>query len=73
MLVITKGLLSGYKINPSTIYEARNAKVLCLFENSALSGLLCLYNIVFFFDHSTPTMAVANNAAGELVPDMVER
>ena len=54
MLVIMKGLLSGYNIGLSTIHEAWNAKVLCLFENAAYLDLLFfLYNIVqytFFFD-----------------------
>ena len=46
MLVIMKGLLSGYNIYPSTIYEACNTKELRLFENAASSGPFFLYNIV---------------------------
>ena len=43
--MIMKGLLSGYSINILTIHEARNAKVLCLFENAAYLELL-------FFEYS---------------------
>ena len=72
MLVMMKGLLSGYNIDSRSICEARNAKVLCLFEKAALSGPF-FYNIVLFFDHSTSTMAAAGPARGELVPDMVDQ
>ena len=47
-----KGLLSGYNINISTIHEAQNAKVLCLFANAAYLDLFLfctiLYNMPFF-------------------------
>ena len=52
MLVIMKGMLSGYNIYLSTIHEARNAKVLCLFGNPAYLDLFIfctiLYNMPFF-------------------------
>ena len=46
MMVIMKGLLSGYNINLSIIDEAQNAKVLCLFENPAY---LDLFSIQYAF------------------------
>ena len=70
MLVIMKGLLSGYNIDPSTIHEAQNAEVLCLFENPAYLELF-LYNMPFY--HSTSTMAAAGPAHGKLVSDMVNQ
>ena len=45
MLVIMRALLSGYNIGLSTIHEAHNVKVLCLFANASSSGPF-LYNIV---------------------------
>ena len=42
MLVIMKALLSGYNIGLSTIHEARNAKVLCLFAKAAYLDLFIL-------------------------------
>ena len=72
ILVIMKGLLSGYNINLSTIHEAWNAKVLCLFENTAYLDLFIFVQYAFFPDHSTSTMAAAGPARGELVLDMVD-
>ena len=47
MLVIMKGLLSGYNIGLSTIHEAWNAKVLCLFAKAAYLDLFFTrYSIV---------------------------
>ena len=72
MLVIMKALLSGYSIDPSTIHEAQNTKVLCLFENAASSGpffvqyCTILYSMPFF-DHSKSTMVAAGPTHGELV------
>ena len=71
MLVIMRGLLSGYNIDPSTIHEAWNAKVMCLFENAAYLDLFSV-QYAFFSDHSTSTMAAAGPARGELVPNMVD-
>ena len=52
MLVIMKALLSGYNIGLSTIHEAWNAKVLCLFAKAAYLDLFIfctiLYNMHFF-------------------------
>ena len=52
MLVIMKALLSGYNIDSTTIHEARNAKVLCLFAKAAYLDLFIfctiLYNMPFF-------------------------
>ena len=45
MLVIMKDLLSGYNIGPSTIHEAWNAKVLCLFAKAASSGPFVFFSI----------------------------
>ena len=76
MLVVMKALLSGYNIDPRIIYEAWNAKVLCLLENAASSWPLFLYNIVkysFLFDHSKSTIAAAGPTRSELVPDMVDQ
>ena len=38
IVVIMKAVLLLYSIEPSTIHEAYNAKELCVFENTALSG-----------------------------------
>ena len=77
MLVIMKALLSGYNIGSSTIHEAHNEKVLCLFAKAAYLDLFySRYSIVqyaFFSDHSKSTMAAAGPARGELVPDMVNQ
>ena len=51
MVVITKALLSLYNIEISTIHEAKNAKEMCVFENSASGGPFfstILYNMPFF-------------------------
>ena len=52
MIVIMKGLLSGYNIGLSTAHEAQNAKVLCLFANATYFELFILgtilYNMPFF-------------------------
>ena len=48
VLVIMKALLSLYNIDLSTVHEAQNAKVLCLFENPAYFDLFVLYNMPFF-------------------------
>ena len=71
MLVIVKGLLSGYNIDPSTIHKAWNSKVLRLFENAAYLDLFLFVQYAFFFDHNTSTMAFAGLTHGELVPNMV--
>jgi hypothetical protein len=68
-----KGLLSGNNIDSSCIDEARNAKVLCLFENPAYLDLLFFVQYAFFFDHSTSTMAAAGPVRGELMPNMVDQ
>ena len=72
MLVITKGLLSGYNIALSTIHEPQNAKVMCLFANAAYYGFFFV-QYAFFFHHNTSTMAAAGPARGKLVPDMVDQ
>ena len=72
MLVIMKGLLSGYNIDLSCIDEAQNAKVLCLFANAVYFGLFFV-QYAYFFDHSTSTMAAAGPSPSELVPDMVDQ
>ena len=73
MLVIVKGLLSGYNIDLSTIHKAWNAKVMCLFKNPAYLDLLFFVQYAFFFDHSTSTMAAAGPVRGEFMPDMVDQ
>ena len=68
-----KALLSGYNIDPSTIHEAQNVKVLCLFENPTYLDLLFFVQYAFFPDHSTSTMAAAGPDRGKLEPDMVKQ
>ena len=48
MLVIMKALLSGYNIGLSTIHEAQNAKVLCLFAKAAYLDLFILGTILYY-------------------------
>ena len=48
ILVIMKGLRSDYNIDSSCIDKARNAKVLCLFENPAYLDLLFFVQYAFF-------------------------
>ena len=73
MLVIMKALLSGYNIGSSTIHEARNAKVLCLFAKAAYLDLLFLSTVLYNMHFFRSTMAAAGPARGELVPDMVDQ
>ena len=74
MLVIIKGLLSGYSLYPSTIHKAQNAKVLCLFENATSSGPFFIFCTIFLcFDHSKSTMVATGPTRGELVTDMVNQ
>ena len=70
MIVIMKALSSCYNREVSTIYEAQNTKVLCVFKNLAYF-LFFSVQYAYFFDHSTSTTATAGLVAGELVPDMV--
>ena len=72
VLVIMKGLISGYNIGLSTIHEAQNAEALCPFVNAAYLHLFFV-QYAFFFYHSASTMAAAGPARGELVPDMVDQ
>ena len=60
MLVTMKDLLSGYNIDLSTIHEAQNAKVLCLFTNAASIGpffvqycTMCLSPPITNIDHGS--------------------
>ena len=69
MMMIMKALLSLYNIDPSTIQQAQNAKVLCVFENPAY---LFLYNMPIFLP-PTSTMAAADPAPGELAPNVVNQ
>ena len=76
MLVIMKGLLSGYNIDFSCIDEAQNANALCIFVNPAYLDLLFFVQYGFFyhsFYHSTSTMAAAGPVRGELMPDIVDQ
>jgi hypothetical protein len=70
MIVIMKALLSGYNINILTIYEARNAKVLCLFAKAAYLDLFIFCTILYNMPFFRSTMEAAGPARGELVPDM---
>ena len=73
MLVIMKALLSGYNIGLSTIHEAWNAKVLCLFAKAAYLDLFIFCTVLYNMHFFRSTMAAAGPARGELVPDMVDQ
>ena len=73
MLVIMKGLLPGYNINISTMHEARNAKVLCLFAKAAYLDLFIFCTILYNMHFFRSTMAAVGSARSELVTDIIDQ
>ena len=59
MMVITKALLLLYNIDPSTIHEAQNATVWCVFENPASKGIFLCTICLFFYHKYQPWLLPA--------------